>query len=52
MVRRLLLITALAAALMACTPSSGTSSSPGLESLAPIESLDTSSMAPSTSPAP
>jgi hypothetical protein len=46
MAKRLLLIVAMAAALIACTPSDGTTS-PGAETLAPIETMGTESVAPS-----
>lgn len=52
MLKRLVAILAITAALVACTPSDG-GSSPDTESIAPIESMAPASMAPeSASPAP
>ena len=46
MVKRLILIVALGAALVACSPTDGGAGSPGTESLAPIESMGTESASP------
>jgi hypothetical protein len=53
MIKRLLVIVALGAALVACTPAENGAGSPGVETLAPIESMPAESMpAESMSPAP
>jgi hypothetical protein len=48
MLKRILLILAMGAALVACSPS-GTGTSPGTETLAPVESSTPSEAAPSES---
>jgi hypothetical protein len=48
MLKRILLILAMGAALVACSPS-GTGTSPGTETLAPVESSTPSEEAPSES---
>jgi hypothetical protein len=48
MLRRILLIVALGAALAACSPSTDSGTSPGTETLTPIVSLLPDSMAPET----
>ena len=51
MLKRILLILAMGAALVACAPS-GTGTSPGAETLAPVESAPAESPAASESAAP
>jgi predicted small lipoprotein YifL len=51
MLKRLLLLVALGAALAACSPS-GSASSPGAETIAPVESAPAASEMPSESASP
>ena len=46
MVKRLFLIVALAATFAACSPSGGATTAPGLETVAPVESMGLESASP------